>query len=191
MLLMVLMVKKLFYEKELQKANQKEFMIEKVIQKKAKCQMSNGKDIIIYLIVGLIKRMLRKMSQYFPRPYETSVLVNLSKLSNVIKNDVVKKTVYHKLVAKVNNVDISGFVLKSKYGTDKSNLKKKISDADKRFLILVDLLNKKTDYNVATTELEIKITSISGSATNSALNAIENEIPNVSNLVKKEKKNRL
>ena len=94
-------------------------------------------------------------------------------------------------MAKVNNVDISGFVLKSKYGTDKSNLKKKISDADKRFLILVDLLNKKTDYNVATTELEIKITSISGSATNSALNAIENEIPNVSNLVKKEKKNRL
>ena len=99
-----------------------------------------------------------------------------------------KKAVYHKLVATVNNVDISGFVLKSKYGTDKSNLKKKISDADKRFLILVDLLNKKTDYNVATTELEIKITSISGSATNSALNAIENEIPNVSNLVKKEKK---
>ena len=153
--------------------------------------MSNGKDIIIYLIVGLIKRMLCKMSQYFPRPYETSVLVNLSKLSNVIKNDVVKKTVYHKLVAKVNNVDISGFVLKSKYGTDKSNLKKKISDADKRFLILVDLLNKKTDYNVATTELEIKITSISGSATNSALNAIENEIPNVSNLVKKEKKKQI
>ena len=74
--------------------------------------------------------------------HETSVLVNLIKLSNVIKNDVVKKTVYHKLVAKVNNVDISGFVLKSKYGTDKSNLKKKISDADKKFLILVDLLKK-------------------------------------------------
>ena len=104
--------------------------------------MSNGKDIIIYLIVGLIKRMLCKMSQYFPRPYETSVLVNLSKLSNVIKNDVVKKAVYHKLVAKIDNVDISGFVLKSKYGTDKSNLKKKISDADKKFLILVDLLKK-------------------------------------------------
>ena len=74
--------------------------------------------------------------------HETSVLVNLIKLSNVIKNDVVKKTVYHKLVAKVNNVAISGFVLKSKYGTDKSNLKKKISDADKKFLILVDLLKK-------------------------------------------------
>ena len=55
---------------------------------------------------------------------------------------LLKKTVYHKLVAKVKNVDISGFVLKSKYGTDKSNLKKKISDADKKFLILVDLLKK-------------------------------------------------
>ena len=100
---------------------------------------------------------------------------------------LLKKTVYHKLVAKVKNVDISGFVLKSKYGTDKSNLKKKISDADKKFLILVDLL-KKTDYNAAATELENKIASISGSDTSSALNAIENEIANVSNLVKKKKK---
>ena len=31
--------------------------------------MSNGKAMIIYLIVGLIKRTLYKMSQYFPRPY--------------------------------------------------------------------------------------------------------------------------
>ena len=42
------------------------------------------------------------------------VLVDLSKLSNVIKKEVVKKTVYDKLVAKVNNIDISGFVLKTK-----------------------------------------------------------------------------
>ena len=39
----------------------------------------------------------------------------LSKLSDVVKNDVVKKTVYDKLVAKVNNIDTSGFVLKTKY----------------------------------------------------------------------------
>ena len=32
--------------------------------------------------------------------------VDLSKLSDVVKNDVVKKTVYDKLVAKVNNIDI-------------------------------------------------------------------------------------
>ena len=35
------------------------------------------------------------------------------------------------MVAKVNNIDISGFVLKTKYDTDKSDLEKKISDADK------------------------------------------------------------
>ena len=56
---------------------------------------------------------------------------DLVKLSNVVKNDVVKKTVYDKLVAKVNNIDITGFLLKNAYDTDKSDLEKKISDADK------------------------------------------------------------
>ena len=35
---------------------------------------------------------------------------------------------YDKLIAKVNNVDTSGFVLKTKYDTDKSELEKKIPD---------------------------------------------------------------
>ena len=56
------------------------------------------------------------------------VPVDLSKLSDVVKNDVVKKTVYDKLVAKVNNIDTSGFVLKTKYQTDKTELGKKIPD---------------------------------------------------------------
>ena len=47
---------------------------------------------------------------------------DLSKLSNVVKNDVVKKTVYNKLVAKVDNIDTSDFVLKTKYSTDKTEL---------------------------------------------------------------------
>ena len=48
---------------------------------------------------------------------------------------------YDKLVAKVNNIDTSGLVLKTKYCTDKSDLELKISDADtKKILILVDLL---------------------------------------------------
>ena len=37
---------------------------------------------------------------------------DLSKLSNVVKNDV-KKTKYDKLDAKVNSIDTSGFVLKT------------------------------------------------------------------------------
>ena len=55
------------------------------------------------------------------------VPVDLSKLSDVVKNDVVKKTVYDKLVAKVDNIDTSDFVLKTKYNTDKTELKKKNS----------------------------------------------------------------
>ena len=50
------------------------------------------------------------------------VPVNFSKLSDVVKNDVVKKTVYDKLVARVNNIDTSDLVLKTKYDTDKSEL---------------------------------------------------------------------
>ena len=45
------------------------------------------------------------------------VPVDLSKLSDVVKNDVVKKTLYDKLVAKVNNIHTSDFVLKTKYQT--------------------------------------------------------------------------
>ena len=45
-----------FNEKELQNTNQKEFIIEKVTEKKNETRcMSNGKDMIIHLIVELIK----------------------------------------------------------------------------------------------------------------------------------------
>ena len=37
-----------------------------------------------------------------------TVPIDLSKWSNVVNNDVVKKTIYDKLVAKVNNIGISG-----------------------------------------------------------------------------------
>ena len=39
------------------------------------------------------------------------VPLDLSKLSDVVKNDVVKRIVCDKLVAQVNNIDTSGFVL--------------------------------------------------------------------------------
>ena len=136
--------------------------------------MSNGKDIIIHLIVGLIKKPCIKMSQYFPNPFknfgrninrnvyhsnyapktdlrnethiDTSsfalktnlanlktevdrlntdklapVATDLSKLSNVVKNDFVKKTTYDKVVAKVDDIDTNDFVLKTKYQTDKTD----------------------------------------------------------------------
>ena len=52
----------------------------------------------------------------------------MNKLSDAVKNDVVKKAVYDKLVAKVNNIDTSDFVLKTKYNPDKTELEKKIPD---------------------------------------------------------------
>ena len=38
-----------------------------------------------------------------------AVSVDLSKLSDVVKNDVIKKAEYNKLVNKVNNIDTSGY----------------------------------------------------------------------------------
>ena len=57
---------------------------------------------------------------------------DLGKLSNVVKNDVVTKTVYDKLVHKANNIDTSDFLLKTKYNTDKTELENKIPDFVKK-----------------------------------------------------------
>ena len=46
-----------FYEKELQETNEKEFRTEKVIKEKVINYMLNGKIMIIYLIVELIKKI--------------------------------------------------------------------------------------------------------------------------------------
>ena len=56
------------------------------------------------------------------------VPVDLSKLSDVVKNDVVKKTVYDKLGTKVNIIHTSLFVLKTKYDTDQTEWENKIPD---------------------------------------------------------------
>ena len=84
-----------------------------------------------------------------------TVPVDLSKLSNVVNNDVVKKTVYDKLITKVNATNTSGFVLKTQYDPDKSSLEKKINDADKKVLILSGLVEK-TDYNAKISEIKAK-----------------------------------
>ena len=51
-----------FYEKELQKTSQKEFRKEKYLKEKVINYMSNGKGMIIVLIVGLIKKISYKKS---------------------------------------------------------------------------------------------------------------------------------
>ena len=102
--------------------------------------------------------------------------VDLNKLSDIVKNDVVKQTTYDKLVAK-DNIDTSRFVLKTKYDTDKSELENKIPDTSG--------LVKKTNYDSKISELEKKI-PVSNLAIKTALTIVENKIIDVSNLVKKQ-----
>ena len=85
----------------------------------------------------------------------TPVPGDLANLSNVVKNDVVKKTDYDKLVAKVNGIDTTDFVKKNKYEKDGSDFEDKINKIDKRIPDVSDLVKE------------------------SALIAVENKIPDV------------
>ena len=80
---------------------------------------------------------------------------------------------YDKLIAKVNNIDTSDFVSKTKYQTDKTELEKNIPD-------VTDFVKKAN-----LTELENKIPDISNLVTKTALTTVENKEPDVSSLVKK------
>ena len=105
------------------------------------------------------------------------VPVDLSKLSDVVKNDVVKKTAYDKLVAKVNSTDTSGFVLQTEYDTNKLELENKIPDTSG--------LIKKTDHDNKITEIEGKIADVSNLVTKTALTTVRNKIAEISKLATK------
>ena len=98
---------------------------------------------------------------------------DLSKLSNIIKNNVVKKTVYDELVAKVDDIDTNNFVLKTKYDTDKLKLENKIPN-------VTDFVKKGK-----LTKLKNKISNTNNVATKAVLTTVENKIPVVNNLLKK------
>ena len=100
-----------------------------------------------------------------------AVPVDLSKLSDVAKNNVVKKDVYDKLVAKVNSIDTSGFVLKTKYDTEKAELENKIPDSSG--------LVQKTDYDSKISEIEGRIPDVTNLATKTALTTVKNKISDV------------
>ena len=84
------------------------------------------------------------------------VLVDLSKLSNVVKNDVVKKDVYN---AKIKNIE------------------DKIPD--------ITNLATKTTLNAKINEVKGEISNITNLNTTSSLIAVENKIPSVSSLIEK------
>ena len=69
---------------------------------------------------------------------------DLSKLFDVITNETIKKTEYNKLVTKVDNIDTTGFVLRTKYENAVADLEKKISDVDKKIHAISNLVKKQT-----------------------------------------------
>ena len=105
------------------------------------------------------------------------VSVDLRKLNDVVKNDIVKKTAYDKLATKSNSIDTSAFALKTNYDTDKTELEKKISDTIR--------LVKKTDYNTKITEIDEKLPEFRTLVAKTALTTVENKIPDISSLIKK------
>ena len=167
--------------------------------------------MIIHLIVGLIKKTLYKMSQYFPKPYEPfggdiNVTVDLS---NYATKDDIKN---------ITHVGTSSFALK----TNLANLKSEVDklDVDKLTTVPLDLsklsnvvkndvvkktvydklvakvnnvdtsgLVKKTDYNTKITEIEDKIPDSSSFVKktdyNTKITEIEGKIPDISGLATK------
>ena len=135
---------------------------------------------------------------------------DLAKLSNVVKNDVVKKTTYNTLKNKVDAIDTSAFVTRTKFTIDTNDLDDKIEKVEKKMpninglatkssvTILVKDLDDRIDKVkkkipdisglVSKTELtavENKIPDVSGLATTSALTAVENKIPDITSLITK------
>ena len=73
---------------------------------------------------------------------------------------LLKETAYDKLVSKINNIDRSRFVLKTKYNTDKSDLEKKVPDTsglDQKQIIMLKLPKQKKKSKEKQTDFDTKI----------------------------------
>ena len=177
----------------MQRSNQEEFRIEKVIKRKKDKIYVKWKGYDNSFNSWIDKDI--KMSQYFPEPYEsfggdinvkvhlsnyatktdlknishidvssyalksnltslktevdkldidklTSVPIDIAKLSNLVKTDIVKKTEYDKLVNEVKSIDNTNFVSRTKYEKDGSDFEDEINRIDKKIPDISDLIRK-------------------------------------------------
>ena len=104
------------------------------------------------------------------------VSVDLSKLNDVVKNDAVEKDVYYVKIKDIEN--------RKRYITDiatNTTLNAKI------IAVKIDIakLATNTALNAKINEVKNKMPYITSLATSTDLTAVENKLPNVSNLVKK------
>ena len=161
--------------------------------------MSNGKDMIIHLIAGLIKKILYKMSHYFSKPYEPTggdinaktdlsnyaTKADLKNAAGVDTSKLAAKSDLASLKAEVDKWDIDK--LKNE-PTNLSNLKSEVDKLDigKLETTPVDLSKlsnvvkndvvKKDVYNAKIKNIEDKIPDITNLATKTTLNAKINEV---------------
>ena len=77
-----------FYEKEMQKINQQEFRIEKVIKKEGNKLYVKWKDMIVHLIAGLIKKTYYKLVNIFLNLMSLLVEILMSKFNCATKTDL-------------------------------------------------------------------------------------------------------
>ena len=103
-----------------------------------------------------------------------TVPADLAKLSNVVKNDVVKKTEYNTLKTKVDGIDTSTFATKTKFTADINTLDDKIDKVDKKIPYISGLATKSSLTNyLSTATFSSKVTEL------------ENKIPNSTKFVAK------
>ena len=95
---------------------------------------------------------------------------DLAKLNNVVKNDVVQKTDYNTLENKVDAIDTSKFVSRTKFTTDTNALDHKIDKVEKKRPDIMSLATKSsvtcliTEQEDYTDKVKKKIPDNSGSA---------------------------
>ena len=99
---------------------------------------------------------------------------DLAKLSNVVKDDVLKKTDYNALKSKVDVIDVSKYVGRTKYETDGKAINDKIDAVEKKIPVLT--------YFVTTARFNHEKNLL---ATKTSLATVKNKIPDVSTLATK------
>ena len=120
------------------------------------------------------------------------VPADLSKPNNVIDDNVVKKDVHGKLIAKINSIDTklptAKLSPKTQYDWEKQNHDGKIADFDKKIPNTNSLVNKAA-LNTKAAETENKTSIISNLVTKANLNTkttdIQNKMLDITNLATK------
>ena len=149
--------------------------------------LANLKSNIDKLDIDKLKNVttnLRKLKSKEEKLYVGKLLpvpVDLSKLSDVVKNDAIKKDTYNAKIKRIEDKipDITNLATNT-------TLNAKIYGVTKKITSITNLATSTTALNAKTKDGKNKIPNIASLATTTtALTAVENEIPNDSNLVKK------